>query len=90
LGQQALESYRMQGIGGLNTFGQQYYAPLMFRRPAMAVDLVPQLATITLPDRWGQRMLQLGQWYAALGEQDKAEATYRELQKEIPDFVLFA
>jgi hypothetical protein len=51
---------------------------------------VPQLVTIPLPDRWGQRMLQLGQWYAAEGEQDKADETYRELQKEIPDFELFA
>jgi tetratricopeptide (TPR) repeat protein len=90
LGQQALDNYHMQGIGGPNTFGQLYYAPLMFRRPAMAVELVPQLAMIILPDRWGQRMLQLGQWYAALGEQDKADATYRELQKEIPDFQLYA
>ncbi len=85
LGQQALDGYLMQGIGGPNTFGQLYYAPLMFRRPAMAVELVPQLATIALPDRWGQRMLQLGRWYAALGETEKADATYQELKKDIPD-----
>ena len=76
----------MQRIGGPNTFGQLYYASLMCRRPAMAVEL----ATITLPDRWGQRMLQLGQWYAGLGEVDKAYSTYCELQKEIPDIELIA
>jgi len=56
----------------------------------MGVELVSQLETITLPDRWGQRMLKLGQWYTALGKQDKADATYRELQKEIPDCELVA
>jgi tetratricopeptide (TPR) repeat protein/O-antigen ligase len=88
LGQQALDAYQMQGIGGPNTFGQLYYAPLMFRRPAMAVELVPQLVTIPLPDRWGQRMLQLGRWYETLGEKAKADATYQELQQAIPDFEL--
>ena len=90
LGQQALDDYLMQGIEGPNTFGQLYYAPLMFRRPAMAVELVPQLATIALPDRWGQRMLQLGRWYEARGDTGKAASIYQELQKEIPDIDLKA
>jgi tetratricopeptide (TPR) repeat protein len=89
-GQKALDGYRMQGVGGPNTFGQLYYAPLMFRRPAMAVELVPQLATISLPDRWGQRMLQLGRWYEALGDTTKADATYQELKHEIPDIEIKA
>jgi len=89
-GQQALDGYRMQGVEGPNMFGQLYYAPLMFRRPAMAVELVPQLATISLPDRWGQRMLQLGRWYEALGDIDKADSTYQELKKDIPDIDLKA
>ncbi|MGD0006130.1 MAG: tetratricopeptide repeat protein, partial [Anaerolineaceae bacterium] len=90
LGQLALDGYLMQGIEGPNTFGQLYYAPLMFRRPAMAVELAPQLATIALPDRWGQRMLQLGRWYEAQGQTDTAASIYQELKKDIPDIDLKA
>ncbi len=86
LGQQALDDYRRQGVYGPGSYGKLMYAPLMFRRPEMALELVPQMTVITLPDRWGEHMHQLSVWYTALGEADKAQALEKELRIVIPDF----
>lgn len=85
-GQQVLDGYLMQGVEGPNTFGLLYYAPLMFRRPAMAVELVPQLVTISLPDRWGKRMQQLAKWYEESSQKVQAEQVLDQLKQNIPDF----
>ena len=87
LGQFALGSYQMQGILGPGSFGQLYYGPLMFRRPSIAMELVPQLQTITTPDLWGGRMAQLIGWYQALGDTDHANQLKSELAVQIPDFI---
>ncbi|HMD89429.1 MAG TPA: O-antigen ligase family protein [Anaerolineaceae bacterium] len=86
IGQDAITSYQMQGGLGPGSFGQLYYGPYMFRRPAMAMELVPQLQTITTPDLWGQRMAQLMSWYQILGDTDHTNQLKNELIAQIPDF----
>ena len=86
LGQEALDSYRMQGVLGPGSFGQLYYGPLMFRRPSMAMELVPQLQTITIPDLWGDRMAQLIRWYEGLDDTSHISQLKSELAVQIPDF----
>ena len=87
LGQDAINSYQMQGGLGPGSFGQLYYGPFMFRRPAMAMELVPQLQTITTPDLWGQRIAQLMSWYEKLGDTDHTNQLKSELIAQIPDFI---
>ncbi len=86
LGQGALDSYRLQGVMGPGSFGQLYYGPLMFRRPSMAMELVPQLQTITTPDLWGRRMVQLIGWYHKIGDTAHANQLQNDLAVQIPDF----
>jgi tetratricopeptide (TPR) repeat protein len=86
MGQEAVNSYQMQGVLGPGSFGQLYYGPLMFRRPSMAMELVPQLQTITTPDLWGTRMAQLLSWYQKLGDIAQADQLKSELAVQIPDF----
>ena len=88
LGHQALKGYQMQGVDGPGSFGNLAYASLAFRQPAMAVELVPQMQLITLPDFWGERMQQLVQWFKESDNKDKANEITLALKKEIPDFVL--
>lgn len=86
LGQQVLDDYRQQGIYGPGSYSKLMYAPLMFRRVEMALELTPQMTVIALPDRWGERLLELGNWYAALGDAGRAQALQKELLTAIPDF----
>ena len=43
LGQDALNNFKQTGIFGPGTFGLLYYAPRIFRMPAMAVEIEPQI-----------------------------------------------
>ena len=85
-GEKALQGYQMQGVDGFGSFGSLAYASLAFRQPAMAVELVPQMQLISLPDFWGERLHQLGQWYKETGNKEKAQEIMQLLRKEIPDF----
>lgn len=83
-------SYQMQGIYGPGSLGILYYAPLMFRRPAMALEVVPQLITIALPDEWGQHVAQLASWHEQVGNVERASHLRRDLQEAIPDYLFNA
>lgn len=85
LGESALDGWRQQGIFGPGTYGTLYYNQLMFRRPAMRDDIVPQMEFIHLTDDWGKRMNRLSGWYAELGDFEQAAAIQRELLVFIPD-----
>jgi tetratricopeptide (TPR) repeat protein/O-antigen ligase len=86
LGAEALDAYSHQGIYGPGSMGTVYYAELMYRRPEMKLELVPQMHTILLPDQWGRRMALLSDWYARTGESEMARETYASLLQVIPDY----
>jgi hypothetical protein len=50
LGEQALQGYQILGVNGPGSFGNPAYSSLVFRQPAMAVELAPQMQLISLPD----------------------------------------
>lgn len=83
-------SYQLRGIYGPGSLGILYYAPLMFRRPAMALEVVPQLITISLPDEWGQHVAQLASWHEQNGNVERASQLRRDLQEAIPDYPFIA
>jgi tetratricopeptide (TPR) repeat protein len=85
LGEKAFAGYRDQSIFGPGTFGDPSYGPFLFRREAMALDMVPQLTVIRLTDPWAARMVTLGDWRAALGDDAGADAVYREVLEHVPD-----
>jgi tetratricopeptide (TPR) repeat protein/O-antigen ligase len=62
LGQQALDGYAMQGVRGPGSFGVLTYASVMFRRPAMAVEIAPQVINIAMTKKWKTRADQLIIW----------------------------
>jgi len=84
-GQAALDGYRVQGIFGPGTYGSLLYAPLMFRRPEMAMEVVPQFNWIPLPDVWAMRAQQLAGWLSIVGEDDLASALMLEINRKVPD-----
>jgi O-antigen ligase/tetratricopeptide (TPR) repeat protein len=87
LGEKVLQDYQSQGVYGPGTLGTSLYVQLMFRRPAMAMELVPQLEVIPLPDVWGNRMAQLSVWYREIGKKNQSDTLDNELKKLIPDLI---
>jgi len=79
------EGYLHQGAFGPGSYGLTVYAQLIFRRPAMQMDFVPQM-TLLIPDVWGSRMLQLVEWYQMAGDNGKAEELMVDIKRNIPDF----
>jgi len=86
LGAEALDAYSHQGIYGPGSMGTVYYAELMYRRPEMKLELVPQMHSIQLPDQWGSRMALLCDWYMRTGDDELAKGTYTTLLEMIPDY----
>jgi tetratricopeptide (TPR) repeat protein len=64
-GETALNRYDSYSIYGPGTFGLLYYAPRMFRSPAIALEIVPQMETVPLPESWIERENQLNGWKSA-------------------------
>ncbi len=85
-GQQVIDLYQMQGPYGPGSLGQLSYAPLLFRRPAMALELAPQVILIVLPDQWGARLSSLADWYDQLGKPQQAADLRKQLLALIPDW----
>jgi tetratricopeptide (TPR) repeat protein len=81
-----IERYRMTGLYGPGSLGQLYYAPLMFRRPAMALELVPQLARIELPDLWVDRVERMAGWAEQSGDAAMATQLRGQIKALAPDF----
>ncbi len=62
LGEKAINNYQAYGIYGPGSFGLLYYAPRMFRMPAMALEIVPQMIKPLTPQIWVEREKQLQYW----------------------------
>jgi tetratricopeptide (TPR) repeat protein len=88
LGDDVVQRYLWQGINGPGTLGQLMYNQLVFRRPAMVMETVPQMAMILLPDEWGARLYQVAEWHRQAGDEERAEGLLQELRRHIPDFVI--
>ncbi|HEY9075213.1 MAG TPA: O-antigen ligase family protein [Anaerolineaceae bacterium] len=86
LGESAVNGQLAQGVNGAGSFGALYYAPLAFRRPAMAQEIVPQLTLIRLDDTWGSRLEILIGWARQAGKPELAEKWRVELLHAIPDY----
>lgn len=85
LGEAAAEEYQMQSVFGPGAFGATSYAQVFFRQESMAVEFVPQLTPAPFIDKWAARLVQAGDWYAALGDRAKAEAVYQRVLGLVPD-----
>jgi tetratricopeptide (TPR) repeat protein len=84
-GEQALSGLIHPGLFGPDSPGGIVYFPIAFRRPSMRADYVPQYRLILMTDAWGERMVQLAQWYAASGQPERAQEIYFLVLQEIPD-----
>jgi O-antigen ligase/tetratricopeptide (TPR) repeat protein len=84
-GDDIIHQYMQQGIYGYGSFGTLMYDQLVFRRPAMVMEVVPQMVMIPLPDDWGIRMEQTAEWYRKAGDSVRADELIRELGEYIPD-----
>lgn len=88
LGDETVHRFLQQGVYGPGTFGQLMYDQLVFRRPAIVMEVVPQMTMIMLPDVWGDRMHQTAEWYRQLGSTERAEDLMQELRGHLPDYDL--
>lgn len=86
LGEAAIDGFRQQGSYGPGTYGEGMYVPLMYRRPAMSMELVPQLTLIRFTDLWGKRIISLADWYKALGYENDYQRLMDEVERYIPDY----
>jgi O-antigen ligase len=84
-GQQIIEAATDYGIFGPATPGSKIYNMFMFRRPAVEIDLVPQMEVIAWPDKWGQRALKLADWMELNGDQAEADRWRELVSTNIPD-----
>lgn len=83
--EQALGRLMNPGLFGPDAPGGTVYYPIAFRRPAIRSDFVAQYHLIFLTDSWGERMVQLAQWHATLGQPERAQEINSLIMKEIPD-----
>ena len=70
---------------GYDTPANLLYNVYMFRRPAMSIDFVPQLAVIALPDYWGKKSLELVDWLEKAGKDTEAQIWSQKIFSLIPD-----
>jgi tetratricopeptide (TPR) repeat protein len=84
LGDEATHRFMQQGVYGPGTFGQLMYDQLVFRRPAMLMETVPQMEMILLPDAWGSYLYQTAAWYQQAGDTARADALLKEWQEAMP------
>jgi len=54
--------YQQYGVYGPGTFGSLQYAPNLFRMSAMAMEIVPQMVDIPLPNTIIEREMLLSEW----------------------------
>ena len=86
-GQAVIDDYLFQGTFGPGTSGSSTkYVQRTFRRPVMALEYVPWVQTIPLPDLWGRRLSALISWYTQSGDSAQAARLQQQLQQLIPDF----
>ena len=85
-GDDVIHQFMQQGIYDYGSFGTLMYDQLVFRRPAMVMEVVPQMTMITLPDEWGERLQQTAEWYREAGEDVRAEELMEALGEYIPDY----
>ncbi len=62
VGEKAINNYQAYGVYGPGTFGLLYYAPRMFRMPAMALEIVPQMVKPLTPAEWVEREKRVQYW----------------------------
>ena len=62
IGEQAIQSFQSYGVYGPGSFGFLYYAPRMFRSPAIAMEIVPQMVDVPMPEKWMERQNRLQYW----------------------------
>ena len=85
-GDEIIHQFMQQGIYGYGSFGTLIYDQVVFRCPAMVMEVVPQMTMITLPDVWGERFEQTADWYDAAGNASRADELMEELGAYIPDY----
>ena len=61
-GKAAYDLYTNYGVFGPGTFGILQYAPRMFRMKAMALEIIPQMIDIPVPEEWVQRSKLVESW----------------------------
>ncbi|GAP18384.1 O-antigen ligase family protein [Levilinea saccharolytica] len=62
MGRQTLSEAQSWGANGPGSMGKLVYAPLMFRRPGLIRDLVPQVSVPGLGQAWAERAAQVQVW----------------------------
>jgi len=61
-GNNAINRYNSYGVYGPGSFGVLQYAPRVFRMNAMAMEIVPQMLKLPVPEIWNEREELLAEW----------------------------
>jgi O-antigen ligase len=67
-GNYAINEYSNYGIFGPGTFGILQYAPRIFRMNAMAMEIIPQMIDVPIPEIWIERSKQVKIWESEFQE----------------------
>ncbi len=84
-GQVAVDGFLNQGMYGPGSEDKSVYSQLMFRRPQMKMELVPQFTLVLLNDLWGTRLAELCGWYLDQGLSEQYVKCRKILRSNIPD-----
>ena len=83
--EEVLDGWRYQSIQGPGSYGVSEYGKNLFRNPAQAIDMVPQLNIEPLPANWINKMVILGEWYLEVEDNIQAKKIFSEVLTIDPD-----
>lgn len=85
-GEQAIDQWYKWGAEGHNARLGWFYSLLVFKQQAMSIEIVPQMVTIRLPDRWAERQARLIGWLRVLKQNERADTLETALRAAVPDW----
>jgi putative inorganic carbon (HCO3(-)) transporter len=80
-----LDAFRRQTFWGVGRFGTADYGWYVYYRESLLSDMLPQVATIRMPDEAAEWTLEVAAWQRQIGRAQQALALCQEVLQALPD-----
>jgi tetratricopeptide (TPR) repeat protein/O-antigen ligase len=85
--QPVLDAFRRQTFWGVGRYGTADYGWYVYYRESLLSDMLPQVATVRMPDEAAQWTLEVAAWQRQIGRTGQALALCQEVLEALPDSV---